>query len=237
MDQINPIDIEFTDEEVMFMDQLEPMDTDSEEEEESSNNECSGYVFIDMIGFDNHDRDHFICKEFALIADDFEYHAIIKSPYNFNKLPLIDQQMSICEINNLHGLKYEDGNVHLTDVIQTVYPYLMGKTIILEDSYKIKMLQYMFRNCGELICININHKFDMDYRSKDKDEYPICSNHTEIFDKTECECALTTVQILKEVIKNNLKLLEIWSISPKSVDENKIKYHKLKCFMKRMFAK
>lgn len=181
---------------------------DSSSQSENGIRECviDDYVYVDLVGFNN--RQHFICKEFSLIDGDFKYHAIIKPPYSIHKFPLHERQMTIWEINHLHGLKYDGGDVHLIDVLQSTYQRLASKKVILENNYKIQSLKYMYRNCVDLTCLNIEDLgFDMDLQSEDP--YPTCKKHGKILGEVACECAFATTLRLKEIAENNFKLLNV----------------------------
>lgn len=164
------------------------------------------FAFADIVGFNN--RNQFICKEFCFIDGDFEYHAIIKPPYSFNKLPRHEREMSLWEIEHLHGLEFQSGDVSVKEVFQNVFPHLTTKIIIVETSFKARALKNMFRNCGEIIdCISIQSlNFDMDLQTQDV--YPICKHHNRILGHMACECAVATTHRLKEITTNNLELSE-----------------------------
>lgn len=190
----------------------EPMDIDEDETMDidtlfaEPDDRRRDFIFIDVVGF--HNRHHFICKEFYLTDGCYEYHAIIKPPYSVNKLPRDEREMVFWEISHLHGLQYQSGDMHLIEVIQATYPRLMGKTVIVENSFKARALQHIYRNCGDLNVLPIT-KMDFDMELQCKEEYPICENHSEILGQIGCECAIATAHRLKEITTNNLELLKI----------------------------
>lgn len=158
-------------------------------------------VFVDIVGFIN--QNHFICKEFSLIDGDFVYHVIIKPPYSLNKLPRHEREMALWEIKNLHGLEFHSGDVYLEKVLETVFPRICAKKVIVENSFKASALKRMFHNCGDLDCISIESLgFDMDLQTRDT--YPICKRHNGIVCPMACECAFATSHRLKEISINNL---------------------------------
>lgn len=96
---------------------------------------------------------------------------------------------------------------HITGVIEAIYPHLMDKKIVVENRFKATALKYMFRNCGELDCVPIE-SMDFDMGLQYEDDYPICDNYSQILSFwNECECAVTDAHRLKEITKNNTKLL------------------------------
>lgn len=161
------------------------------------------FAFVDIVGFNN--RNHFICKEFSLIDGDFKYHAIIKPPYSLNKLPRHEREMTLWEIEHLHGLEFQSGDVYLKEVVETVFSHLTAKTVIVENSFKARTLKHMFHECGDLDCVSIQSmNFDMDLQTEDV--YPICKHHNRILGLIACECAVATTHRLKEITTNNLEL-------------------------------
>ncbi|XP_031633765.1 uncharacterized protein LOC116347343 [Contarinia nasturtii] len=170
------------------MEAVESMDIDLETLSESETGSAEydeleeKYIFVDVIGFFN--RQHFICKEFSLIDGDYKYHAIIKPPYSMSKIPINDRQMLNWEIKHLHGLKYDDGDVFLLDVIEATYSRFKNKKIIVENDYKGNALKYIFRNCGEFNFLNIAKMgFDLDLQCDDS--YTPCGKHGDILDDIE----------------------------------------------------
>lgn len=104
---------------------------DFDEQEEISRN----FVFIDVQGFKTY-RERFICKEICVVSDDDFYHAIVQSPYPFEKLSSNHKQQAKWLTEHFHGISYDCGNVHMISVIQDVYPKLMKKTVVVKGSEK-----------------------------------------------------------------------------------------------------
>lgn len=162
-------------------------------------------AFVDIVGFIN--QNHFICKEFSLIDGDFVYHVIIKPPYSLDKLPRDEREMTLWEVEHLHGLEFQSGDVYLKKVLETVYPRISAKKIIVENSFKASALKQMFHNCGYLDFIPIERLgFDIDLQTRDT--YPICKRHNGIVSPMACECAFATSHRLKEITINNLELID-----------------------------
>lgn len=183
------------------MEQFEPMSTDVAVGSSSEYNNCYGFVFIDMVGFNN--GHHFICQEFSLVADDYEYHTLIKPPYGLDYLPLHERQKELWEIEHLHGLRYDGGTIDLTQLVEMVYPHIKSKRIIVENDFKRRLLKDMFTGCGEIDCIKIRDMgFDTDLQGRD--EYPICNKHNKLFAQPTCECALSTALKLRDITESNI---------------------------------
>lgn len=160
-------------------------------------------AFVDVVGFIH--REKFICKEIAMVCGDFKYHAIIKAPFSFDKFRADDREMAQWEIQHLHGLEYESGNVHKLDVARDIGHLLLQKNIIMENEYKIWCLKDMFRCLVfDLSCSTIDAE-GIDLELQTEEPYPTCNNHTRILGPA-CECALATAYRLKDIYTNNQKL-------------------------------
>lgn len=180
------------------------MEIDAEEELDFmgiNDEENKGLVFVDIQGFRSRNN-HFICKEFCLVSTDETYHTIVKSPYKFERLPEYHRRQANWLTRFFHGLTYDCGDVRLIDVLQTVYPKLVGKKIIVKGIQKVGWLKYMFRNCGEIECVNIE---DLGY-CKTLHDSPIqhenCNYHKEKYWR-KWHCALEIALKLQEIVANN----------------------------------
>lgn len=186
----------------------EKMDVDSDvdmmdiDTDYLSENICNNYVYVDLQGFrGRHNR--FICKEFSLLSDDFIYHALIKSPYNFNKLPAYYQRQAKWLTNHYHGIKYDCGDKHIIEVKQTIFPKIQGKTILVKGAEKILWLKYIFRDCGDIDCVNAEDLDDFDFPRKRTESYDVCEYHSKIVSRMEGPCAMSTVLMLQDVTFKN----------------------------------
>lgn len=136
------------------------------------------FVFVDIQGFKTY-RERFICKEICLVSDNDFYHAIIKSPYPFEKLSSSHKRQANWLTKHFHGLTYDCGNVHIIEVIQDIYPKLMRKTVVVKGVEKVKWIKYMFRTCGEIECLNFED-LDLDLDDNFKNFCPfMCDYHLE----------------------------------------------------------
>lgn len=160
------------------------------------------FVFVDIQGFLARNN-QFICKEFCFIDGDFKFHALVKSPYSFNKLPVKNQETAQWLTKNFHGLDYNSGKMHMIELIQEMFPKFNNKIAVVRGSQKIKWLKHMFRTCGEVECINIQEQgFDMDlyYNQSEKP----CMFHRESKKRDSFHCAVKSAEKLKEITNNNL---------------------------------
>lgn len=147
---------------------------DIEEQEKVTRN----FVFVDIQGFKTY-RDRFICKEICVISDEDFYHAIIQPPYDFEKLPSHYKRQANWLYNQFHGLAFDSGKIHMIQVIQDVYPMLMSKTVVMKGTEKIKWIKHIFRNCGEIECINFDD-LDLKLDENSKNNCPfMCDYHLE----------------------------------------------------------
>lgn len=111
-------------------------------------------IFVDIQGFQSRDST-FICKEFCLVSGDDVYHAVIKSPFPFGRLPGVFRNQAKYTARHIHGLTWDCGDVHWLDVLQTAYMKTLGKIVVVKGDQKVKWLRYLFRNCGEINCVNM----------------------------------------------------------------------------------
>lgn len=161
----------------------------------------NNFAFIDVQGF--RDRNRFICKQFSLIDGEYKYHAIVKSPYSFNKMNEYFRRQATWAMNYFHGIKYDCGDVNIVEVISKTYVKIMKKKIIVRQPWKILWLRYIFRNCGELdyVCID-DLGFDMSQQNIEA--YEICDYHNEIYGWEKCRCALATTLEMKDIVDKNV---------------------------------
>lgn len=153
---IEPDLMEFIDVEsnVMQVDEKDQYDVEPELMAIDEKEESSDLVFVDIQGFRD-SKGRFICKEFCLVSGDDVHHAIIKSPFRFAKLPGYYKNQAFYNTRYVHGLTWECGDVHLIDFLQIVYMKIMGKIVVVKGDQKVRWLKYLFRNCGEIECANM----------------------------------------------------------------------------------
>lgn len=182
---IEPSFIEFDDVESNLM----------EVDEEGDKNNL---VFVDIQGFRSRNG-AFICKEFCLVSGDDVYHSIIKSPFRFGKLLGHFKNQANYNTRYIHGLTWECGDDHLIDFLQTAYMKTLGKIIVVKGDQKVKWLEYLFRNCGEIDCKNME---DWGYCKSvhlNTKMYEICDYHNSNY-SPKWRCAKENALKLQEIV-------------------------------------
>lgn len=167
--------------------------------------DCNNFVYVDVQGFKTF-RNRFMCKEFCLVDGEYRYHALVKSPYSFNKMPSHYRRHATWLINHFHGLKYESGDINIVELLQQTYPKLINKTVLVKGEQKVEWLQYMYRNCGEITCVNVEDLDSLyDSRMKREEPYEICDYHNEHFGWRDCRCAMAHALELQDIITTSIK--------------------------------
>lgn len=189
---ILPMDIDFVDDN----DQM-----DVEKKKKETQEYYQNLIFVDMQGFKTfHNR--FMCKEFSLVDGEKMFHAFVKSPYSFNKLPSHYRRHATWLTNHYHRIPYDCGDTHIVELKQKLFPMLQNKTIIVKGAEKVQWLEYMFRDCGSIVCINIE---DLDFDMTLGESDVICDFHNQIFGWADGPCAMTTTSKLKAIVDKNYK--------------------------------
>lgn len=192
------------DEDILLIEaESELMDIDVED---LCENKCSNYVYVDVQGFRS-SRNRFICKEFCLVDGEFIYHKFIKSPYSFNKLPEYYRRQANWLMKRYHGIKYEYGDTNIIEVKHDMFAEIANKTILVKGIQKISWLKYMFRDCGEIQCLNIEDLENFDLSLIKKDPYDVCHYHNEIFGWGNGPCAMTNALIIQDLSNKNSHIL------------------------------
>lgn len=167
---------------------------DIESDEEFFDNHHENYAFIDLQGFKTF-KNRFICKEFCLIDGNDMFHAIIKSPYDIGRLTSHYRRQAQWLTRNYHGLPFNCGDMHIIEMKQKVYPKIWNKTILIKGEEKANWLQHIFRDCGEINCVNVEDlNLDCDFKF---DSY-ICENHNKSLMQKQYVCAKSNTSLLKE---------------------------------------
>lgn len=155
------------------------------------------YIFVDIQGFKTY-RNRFICKEISVIDNDFIFHTLIKSPYDFNKIPAYYKRQAFWLTNFLHGLNYESGDINIIAVKEKLYKRLQERKIAVKSSEKIKWLKFMFHDCCVIDCVNFD---DLDYDHIVDQKYiphRICDFHNDI-NLIHPECALKNTLSMQSI--------------------------------------
>lgn len=165
------------------------------------------YAFIDLQGFkDNFNR--FIVKEFVVLTKNLKFHDIIKSPKNVT-LDEEHQQQAKWLIEEYHGIYWESGYIHFTELRNTIQPILHNKIIYVKGHEKIKWIQsilnikkdindsdYTIVDLDAIGCkLNINK-----INSNIQDKFHVCKKHTAMRNKKnpKIHCAMKNVMILRD---------------------------------------
>lgn len=194
---------------------LDFIDSDDDDDDNSINEQnpkqmIDNYVFVDVQGFKgSHNR--FICKEFCLIDGAEIFHEMIQSPFPINRLSSYLRKQADWLTRYFHGLKYEDGDVHIIELTEKMFPKLQNKKILVKGEEKMHWLQYMFRFCGELDCVNIEHlNIEYIYRefdSSSSSSHDSCEFHRWITEGTLAVCARYNALLLQDLATKNVNAL------------------------------
>lgn len=198
--------IEIDASEAMEIDDFEPAEIDVEEPMENDvgpelamiDGEEFDMVFVDIQGFRDY-RSRFICKEFCSVSGKDVYHALIKSPFRFAKLPGYFKNQANYNTRYIHGLTYDCGNVHLNDFLQTAYMKMLGKKVIVKGAQKVQWMKYLFRNCGEIDCVNMEDWGYCKSMHESRGKHEICDYHYNNY-RRQWRCAKENALKLREII-------------------------------------
>lgn len=165
------------------------------------------FAFIDLQGFRTkscykHNYIRFICKEFCMIHGDIKFHAIVKSPYSFNKVPSYYRGQILWLARNYHGLTYNCGDTPIHEVVKNTYEQIKDKIVLVKGSEKILWLQYIYRRCGPINCKNIEDMdFDMSLGGGCVENEDMCEYHKASHVHV---CALSNAMRIRDITFNNL---------------------------------
>lgn len=178
---------------------LEFMDVDIPE---FSRNSCENCVYVDVQGFKT-SRNRFMCKEFCLVDGDFIYHALVKSPFPFNKMVKYYQRQAIWLMDNHHKILYDSGDIHIHDLREYVLPRVQNKTIIVKGSNKVSWVQQIFENCDGINCMNIEDFEDFEPFERNSQPFEVCHYHSNIFTSAGGPCAKSTALMIQNSVLQN----------------------------------
>lgn len=169
-------------------------------------NQNKKYIYIDVQGF-KMSRNRFMCKEFCLVDGEYIYHSFIKSPFNIDKLAKSYQRQANWSIDHGHRIKYNYGNTHIIELKEILISKvkIQNKIILVKGVKKTEWLRYMFRDCVEFQCYNIEDlNFDL---TKMKKYYDVCHYHRQYFSENG-PCALTNAFMLQDLCNKHSKSLD-----------------------------
>lgn len=107
---------------------------------------------------------------------------------------------------NFHGLNFEDGDMHTIELTEQIFPKLNNKMILVKGDEKVQWLEYMFRLCGKINCINIEN-LNIQYNCRENDAHNFCEHHRWIAEGTLAVCAKNNAMILQHLAKKNVNAL------------------------------
>lgn len=170
-----------------------------------SQDKLNEYVFVDVQGFKgSHNR--FICKEFCLVDESGIFHEIIQSPFPVTRLSTHLRKQVKWVTQNYHGLSYEDGDMHIIELTEKMSPKMLNKKILVKGDEKIKWLEYMFRFCGNISCLNVED-MNISYNCRENDLYDSCEFHRWIREGSLPVCARYNALLLQDLAKKNVNAL------------------------------
>lgn len=113
-------------------------------------------AFIDIQGFKVFNN-NFILKEvyIHIVAGDLNYHALIDSPFQFHQLNKIEKRQINWLTKNYHGIRWDEGDIALSQFLDDMKAVLRGKIIIFKGVAKLKWLQIFFGSISIKEYINI----------------------------------------------------------------------------------
>lgn len=190
----------------IFLDFCDSDDDCYDDEELRSLNKLNEFVFVDVQGFEaSHKR--FICKEFCLVDGTDIFHEIIQSPFPMTRLSTHLREQAKWITQNLHGLRYEDGDMHINELTENMFPKLLNKKILVKSHEKIKWLEYMFRFCNQISCFNFED-MNIQYNCRENYSYDsICKSHQWIREGSLPACARYNALLLQDLMKRNVNAL------------------------------
>lgn len=178
------------------------MDSDSDFSDYEENSLLDyDYIFVDMLGFKSY-RNRFICKEFCLIDNEFTFHTLVASPYIFNKIPLHYKRQAYWLTNFYHGLSYDLGETSIIEIKEKLYKRFENRKVAVKGAEKVKWLQFMFRDCCEIECVNFD---DLDYEHSWQIDLPqkkLCNYHDDT-NLVHPECALKNTLLMQNISSKN----------------------------------
>lgn len=184
---------------------ITPMEEDLDEDQLDA---TTNLVYIDIQGFPTRNN-KFICKEFCLVDGEFIYHALVKSPYKFNKLPSEYKRQANWLMQNHHGLSFDCGDIPIVELIQKVFPMIQKKKVIAKGVSKVMWIQYMFRNCGPIECINIENIVKFNISASRQNKSTICKFHSRSKHLQLKPCAMLYACSLQDILNEHFRLRNV----------------------------
>lgn len=158
-------------------------------------------AFADVQGF-RAQNGRFICKEICVISGEKTYHAIVQSPFSFEKLRPIYKRQAISRTKFYHGLTFECGDTNIIQAVQETYMMMLNKKVFVKNREKLNWMRYIFRSCPPIEYVDIE-TLQLDLNSKNYDDFDICEYHNDVFGWKEGPCSLSNVLKLQDLIRKN----------------------------------
>lgn len=177
--------------------------SDSESEHEVSYN--NNFVYVDLLGF-KAGRGRFICKEFCLIDDKYEFHTLVKSSISFNKLSSHCKRHVEVATKYYHALTYSCGDLSAAELVKKVLPNIRNKIVLVKYQHSSDWLKYIFRHhLEEIKCFTLNEiNYDVSSSNmRKKSLNRICDYHNSIYGWKDGVCALSRALELRHIVSNN----------------------------------
>lgn len=163
------------------------------------------YVYVDIQGF-KMPGNAFMCKEFCLLDDNnYTFHAFIKSTTPFIQLPTFYKRQANWLMDNYHKIDYNFGDINLFDLCDQMFPKIQNKIVLVKGLEKTKWLKKMFRDYGEIECLDID-SLHFDTSLKQADPYNVCDYHNQVFNWTKGPCAMSTALMIQDLAHKNMHI-------------------------------
>lgn len=163
------------------------------------------FVFVDVQGFKIHD-DIFVPKEFCLLHNDYEFHAIVKSPCKYKQLSSSHKREAFWLTNRFHGLNFDSGTLSIAELAASTLEHVDGKIVVVKGTEKVKWVRDIYKKwCKTTInCINIERTdptFKFQMKSRMDIDY-ICPYHKSLYRFATCHCTLSNTRDLQQLFMN-----------------------------------
>lgn len=167
-------------------------------------NQNEQYVYIDVQGF-KMSRNRFMCKEFCLVDGEFKYHSFYKSPFSMNKLSKFYQRQANWLTKHYHRIMYNYGDANIIELKQNLISKVQNRIVLVKGVGKTEWLKYIFRDCVEIQCYNIEDlNFDLNVMKKN---YNVCQYHRQYFSENG-PCAMTNAFMIQDLCNKHSKSLD-----------------------------
>lgn len=163
------------------------------------------FVYVDIQGF-KMPRNRLMCKEFCLLDDnDYVFHVFVKSTTSFKQLPSFYKRQAIWLMNNHHKIDYNFGDIDAFALCEQVFPKMRNKIVLVKGLGKVEWLKDMFRDYGEIQCLDIN---SLNFDASLKQVYPfnVCNYHNQVFSWAKGPCAMSTAMLVRDLAHKNINI-------------------------------